>query len=420
VPLGILRLNFHRVTRSIWFTPAAYAVATLAVLLAAPLLEPLVPRDLERLVSLDAVRGILEILASSLLAVAIFSLGTMVAALQATTSSATPRARPLIAEDAAARNAISTFIGGFIFAVLALVGFSTGYYNGPGRVILMAGTLVVILLVIGTLISWIGRISQLGGVQEAINLVASNARRTFDAYAADPAFGGRVAAGPPEGAHPVHLDRAGFIQLVDGRALAGVAERLETDLYLVARPGAHIGPGRPVLYAGALLDAEARREVDRAVVIADERTFEQDPRFGLIVLSEIASRALSPAVNDPGTAIAVLLTQVRVLVGWRDAADGVEPEVRHPRLHVVPVGVEDLLADAFRWIARDGAHMLEVQIKLQKSLAGLAARDPATFAAPARALAAEALDRAERALEHAGDREALREVAAWRRRGAAP
>jgi uncharacterized membrane protein len=42
------------------------------------------------------------------------------------------------------------------------------------------------------------------------------------------------------------------------------------------------------------------------------RYFEEDPRFGLITLSEIASRALSPAVNDPGTAIQIISSHIRL------------------------------------------------------------------------------------------------------------
>jgi uncharacterized membrane protein len=51
-------------------------------------------------------------------------------------------------------------------------------------------------------------------------------------------------------------------------------------------------------------------------VIGDGRLYDDDPRFGLVVLSEIAGRALSPGVNDPGTAIA------------RDGAGAVEVAVR--------------------------------------------------------------------------------------------
>ncbi len=50
---------------------------------------------------------------------------------------------------------------------------------------------------------------------------------------------------------------------------------------------------------------------------ATNRTFEDDPRFGLIVLSEIADKALSPGVNDPGTAIDVIGTLVRLFTLWQ-------------------------------------------------------------------------------------------------------
>jgi uncharacterized membrane protein len=46
------------------------------------------------------------------------------------------------------------------------------------------------------------------------------------------------------------------------------------------------------------------------------RYFDEDPRFGLITLSEIASRALSPAVNDPGTAIQIISSYVRLFSLW--------------------------------------------------------------------------------------------------------
>ena len=97
-------------------------------------------------------------------------------------------------------------------------------------------------------------------------------------------------------------------------------------------------------------------------VTGGERTFEADPRFGLVVLSEIASRALSPAVNDPGTAIDVITTSIRPLCRWSTEAAHARPEVRHPRLHVEAISVAHLLEDAFRWVAGDGAKLAEVQL----------------------------------------------------------
>ena len=145
-------------------------------------------------------------------------------------------------------------------------------------------------------------------------------------------------------------------------------------------------------------------------MIRDQRSFDQDPRFGLIVLSEIASRALSPAVNDPGTAIDVIGTIVRVLTPWgqrnADAA-----KVRFPRLRVPAIGADDLLVDAMAPIARDGAAMVEVGIRLQKALHALARLGDDDLARAARAQARDAVMRAEVALTFAGDVARLKAVA---------
>lgn len=85
------------------------------------------------------------------------------------------------------------------------------------------------------------------------------------------------------------------------------------------------------------------------------RTFEADPRFGLVVLSDIVSKALSPGIKDPDTAIDVIAAAVRLLCKWSEAADRALPEVRHPHLRVIPVSPDEFLADALRQVARQGA-----------------------------------------------------------------
>jgi uncharacterized membrane protein len=58
-------------------------------------------------------------------------------------------------------------------------------------------------------------------------------------------------------------------------------------------------------------------DMRKAFVIGDMRYFDEDPRFGLITLS-VASRALSPAVNDPGTAIQIISSYVRLFSLWAE------------------------------------------------------------------------------------------------------
>lgn len=406
-----LNLLAGRVLRSLWFTPALYATGALAVLLIAPAMASLLPEGLKRVIGLQGLYDLLNALVGTLLTVAIFSLGIMVASLRAAGLSASPRVRPLLAEDGPARRAISTFIGGFVFAVVGVVGLSTGYYNDAAKVLLFFVTCLVILALIVALIRWIGRLGRLGGVTEAIDLVEAATRPALEDAARSPYLGGVPSDGLPRNGVPIEPETVGYVQAIEVEKLGALAGELAVDLYLMARPGAFVGPGRPLLLTTRSLAEKDRRRLKDQFVLGKERTYSADPRFGLTVLSEIASRALSPAVNDPGTAIDVISRSIRLLVGWSDVSAQAHPEVRYPHLHVEPLAAADLLADAFSRIARDGATLLEVQLCVQNGLEMLVVKDEARFGASARALSFEALARAEAGLTLAKDKERLRTAA---------
>lgn len=92
-----------------------------------------------------------------------------------------------------------------------------------------------------------------------------------------------------------------------------------------------------------------------------------------MVLGELASRALSPGINDPGTAVDVIGTAVRLLTAYRVQARDASGAAGDGSVLVPPVAYADLLDDVFRPIASDGATSFAVAVRLQKALAGLAA-----------------------------------------------
>jgi uncharacterized membrane protein len=138
----------------------------------------------------------------------------------------------------------------------------------------------------------------------------------------------------------------------------------------------------------------------------------QDPRFGLSVLTEIASRALSPAVNDPGTAIDVIGRGVRIPSLWATPMDAEgETELNCRRVFAPGLQVDDLFDDFFGPIARDGAALVEVGMRLQKALALLGREDEPGCTSAAVRHAALALKRAELALTLEEDKKVLRLLA---------
>jgi uncharacterized membrane protein len=158
-------------------------------------------------------------------------------------------------------------------------------------------------------------------------------------------------------------------------------------------------------------DAEA---IAATFVIGGSRVFDQDPRFGLVVLWEIASRALSPAVNDPGTAIDVTGTLVRLFVLWNACGNANDVSaVKFDRVAVPELSMADMFDDAFTGIARDGAGNIEVVVRLLEAFESLAAAAAGDAAMRDNALrhARLALVRAENVLEVPEDLTAAREAA---------
>ncbi|MFE0201533.1 DUF2254 family protein, partial [[Kitasatospora] papulosa] len=109
----------------------------------------------------------------------------------------------------------------------------------------------------------------------------------------------------PEIARMSHQGRAGVLRDVHIARLVRVARRNGVVLRLIPRIGDHVVPGTPVLAVHGPR-VPARSALRHSVSVGVERTFHQDLGFGLRQLSDIALRALSPAVNDPTTAVQCL------------------------------------------------------------------------------------------------------------------
>ena len=403
-----------RYLRRLWVRATLYCLVGVAVAVAAILADPYMPSDLPRKVGADAVDSILSIIASSMLAVTTFSMTTLVSATTAASSSTTPRATSLLLEDSTAQRALSTFLGSFLFSLVGLIALNTELYGAGGRFILFIATLVVVVLIVVTLLQWIDHLAGLGRVGETISRVEKAAARAYRDHRRLPYLGCRPLLGDmPDGAIDIYHDSVGYLQHLDVRALSAIAEQGKLDIYVQRRPGGHCDPSTPIASvvlhdASATYDTALTAGIRAAFTLGERRSYDQDPRFGLIALSEIGSRALSPGINDPGTAIDVLATLVRVLVadgkGERDEEDS---EVSYPHVHLSPLREEDLIEAAFMPISRDGAGLVEVSIRLQKALSAVAAAGHPGMRPAALRLAAMAQQRSLDTLEFEPDRERL-------------
>ena len=412
----------HRLLRQIWLRASLFSIAAVLTALIAAWAAPFIPDELSLTVGGKAVDNILTILASSMLAVTTFALSAAVTAYGSATSTVTPRATQLLIEDRFTQNALSTFVGTFLFSIVGIIALTTGYYGEKGRVVLFFAAIVIVAIIAITLLRWIQHLASFGRVQDTIERVERAACAAMTAWAEAPRLRGLAAVAVPDDAVPVFAGHAGadtdadtgYVSHIDMAALHRAAEQHGVTVHVAVLPGAFVHAGRRVAAVAGEGAADAVQAVADAFTIAHARDFEQDPRFGLIVLGEIASRALSPAVNDPGTAIYVLGAGHRVLLALVDTAG--DDRAPLAGVHVPSLRTADLFDDFFRPIARDGAAMIEVQLRLQATLGALAMRSPALFGAEARRLAADAFARAGAAMQE-GDVALLRDAMADRGAG---
>ncbi|KAF0866602.1 DUF2254 domain-containing protein [Pseudomonas sp. LD120] len=402
------RWLLQQMTKKLWFRATLFSLLGVATALLAVVFKDYIPASLPARVGADAVDKILGIIASSMLAVTTFSLSIMVTAYGAASSGVTPRATTLVMEDSTTQNALATFIGSFLFSLVGIIALSTGAYGQQGRVLLFAVTIVVVILIVSTLLRWIDHLSKLGRVGETIDRVeratisAINHRVQWPHLGASPY---PCASAIPSSAHRLQSRQTGYVQHIDVNALGAVASECEIQIFLDVLPGSFVHLGMPLAHVVSL---NAQRIDDlhssgskilAALTIGTHRTFEHDPRFCLSVLSEIASRALSPAVNDPGTAIDVIGRGLRSLTCWgapQDPVTKVSAQCQQVYLHGLMV--DDLFDDFFAPIARDGAALLEVDLRLMKTLVSLARINPVLFKQPSTRHARLLLKRADQAL----------------------
>lgn len=403
--------HLHRLWRALSVRASLFAVVGIAASLASLAFEPWLPIDLATKIGADALDSILTIIASSMLTVTTFSLGIMVSAYGAASSNVTPRALQILMRDTTTQNSLATFLGAFLYSLVGIIALKTGAYGPQQRLVLYVVTIGVIILIFLTFIRWIETLRHFGRLGDTIRRIEDATAEVLKSRLAEPYLGANRWAGvPPPDAKPVYAETPGYVQHVDMEILSEAADDCGLRIYLAGPPGAFVHRTAPLVWAvGSSVSKSGTESIRRAFTIDETRDFSQDPRFGIIVLAEIASRALSPAVNDPGTAIDILGRGIRLFQLWEERA---EAKVEWPQLWAPPITTNDLFDDFFPPIARDGAAMVEVQIRLQKTLLALIEAQPEALGPAALAQSRQALLRADAALVIEADKFAVRQIAA--------
>jgi uncharacterized membrane protein len=376
------RLSWNRIYRATSYLKSALWViplfAILAVLVLAPLLRALDERLRWQLTGLamSGARALYSTVITLNLSFLVFTFGSLLVALQVAGGQLTPRIiATTLLRDNVVRYSVGLFTFTLIFAVTALNRLEQSVLQ---LVVLLVGTMGVASM--ATFLFLIDYAARLLRPVSIVSRVGEEGRKVIEAV-----YPERI-SGPDEpapreapGAPARILAHEGFSEIVlavDLASLARKARRHGGTIEVVPQVGDFVAMGEPLLclHGGAATIADA--ELAAAVAFGPERTLEQDPMFAFRILVDIALKALSPAINDPTTAVLAMDQVHRLLriVGRRELrGDAIRDERGIVRVIFHTPNWEDFVHVACREIRACGAASLQVARRMRAMLEDLLA-----------------------------------------------
>jgi uncharacterized membrane protein len=176
---------------------------------------------------------------------------------------------------------------------------------------------------------------------------------------------------------PVLNRLSGYIRYLDISRLVQLAKEYHIHIQVERRVGDFVPAGVPLLTAsrGERITPERSEHLLAAFDIGPTRTMQQDVEFGVIQIVDIALRAISPAVNDPSTAISCVDQLSRILIRWLSRAPPASYFYSPPhvlRLVVPWISLDGLLDTAFEQIRHYSAGDVAVSLRLVRAFTDIA------------------------------------------------
>lgn len=393
---------FAQISRRIYWRVMVYAALAVIAVILARLLEPFIPANLGDAIGAGSVDELLQTLSNSMLAVTTFSLTIMTSALARASSQWTPRSSLLLREDTVTHSVLGTFLGAYIFSVLSTVLRSAHYFNAQGDVVLFIFTIAVIGAVLLAMLRWVFHLEGLGGLLMTAQTIETETRVTLEQSAKLPFHGGhelRSLADIPPNCIAITAKTSGYVEQIFEQLLQSLADAVDAKVYLPVRVGDFLFEGDVKLWVETgVLDEHMATRMARTVSIAANRNYTQDPSFGVIALAEIATRALSPGINDPRTAIDIL-NRLGAIFPLAQPQGYHIPAPVYPRIHALKLDFAAMLEAAFYPIARYSGNAAEVHLALQTALSSISRRSSGDLPDAVQKLAARTLGLAVRAID---------------------
>jgi uncharacterized membrane protein len=361
----------HYLRNSLWVWPAVAIVAALIV--AALLTRYEQATGSQAAISVETARIVMSTVAASTFTLVVLLSSAILLAVQLASAQLTPRIIAMVYRNRYQKFAFALFVFNFTFSVSVLARIETSTPRIAGY--LAAYGFLVNLALFIFLIDNIGKTLR---PSSALRAVAMSGRAVIRAVypvgLQEDSTLAPIEEMSDEEIRTVVSTTDGAVLAFDLKGLVSLAQRFDCLIEFVPEVGQFVAAGDPLfrIYHGG--DQLAETSLRNSVAKGSERTLEQDPLFAFRILVDIACKALSPAINDPTTAV-LAIDQIHHLlrdVGKRFLGDGRE-EDHTGRLRLVyrTPNWEDFVQLGTTEIRHYGRDSIQVQRRLRAMLKDL-------------------------------------------------
>ena len=333
----------------------------------------------------EGAQTLLTMLAASMLTIFGIVFSIVIVALTLASSQFGPRMIRTFLSDTVDQIAVGTFISTFVYCLLVAkaVRSSSGQTFVPHLSVSVAILLVVLSL--GVLIYFVNHLSISLQASYIIGTIGADLRRTIERELPE-----RAATGLPvpprqdmaafaSAIVPVASGQDGYIQAIDYRQLVEFAQRLNVVLQLNVCAGDFLVRNDEIATVSVTTsdDGDIAAAINSALVLGTDRTHEQDVEFPINQLVQLAVRALSPAINDPITAIMAIeqLGAGLCFIAERGSLPTmVADDNGQERLLVKRYGADHHVDAAFNLIRQYGRENLEGTVSLLEAIQNISRR----------------------------------------------
>jgi uncharacterized membrane protein len=275
---------------------------------------------------------------------------------------------------------LGVFLGTFCYCMAALpAARSLPHPFAPVATVL--GAMFLAVACVGWLLFFIHHISHAISVNHLVDKIASETERIVDEVMPWSRQRSHVAEDLRLDAlkweSTLLAETSGYIRFLDTRRVLALAKQYRIKIRLTRRVGHFVPAGVPVamISRAERISPELVADLWAAIDVGPSRTLQQDVEFGILQIVDIALKAISPAVNDPSTAIGCVdqLSRIMIRVASREPPEcGLYDPPGNLRVYIPWIGFDGLFHSAFeqiRWYARTD---VAVSLRLLRALADIA------------------------------------------------